>query len=95
MVVEAEAEAVAATRAVVSTTTAIVETIEGVAVADADGTAARIRILEERSVFLLACDACGHRWEVRGSRMDDLSGVDVADEEECPGCERALEVLRE
>jgi hypothetical protein len=78
--------------------TAVVEdaTTTGVEVADADATDAKsIVILEERSLFTLKCGGCGHRWEVRGCRVDDLSGFDIGDEEDCPGCHGVFPVVRE
>jgi hypothetical protein len=72
--------------------------IKGVVVADGDAAAdatKTIVIVEERSLFTLKCGGCGHRWEVRGCRVDDYSGTDLADEEDCPGCHEVFPVVRD
>jgi transcription elongation factor Elf1 len=46
-------------------------------------------------LYVLCCGSCTFSWEVRGSRLDDLSGFDLEDgkEETCPRCGHAQAVL--
>jgi hypothetical protein len=79
----------------VMTTAVVGVTTTEIVVADADGTVAKTISVEERSFFTLVCGGCGHRWQIVGCRIDDLSGTDITEEEECPGCHEVFPVLRE